>query len=580
VPQERREDLSRLEIRFSPSVAAALVDALPYLAGYAYGCTEQTLNRFLPTLTVHNTVKELGIDLASLKEKQTNLNPQELGAPEMRASQWQASDETAVFDEMTVAQMARRGLARILDMQQPDRGWGWFAGSSGGSDPHMTAYVVHDLQKLRATGITTDRPFDDDWRLKYGIRWLKKHQRQKTRRLRQANDQVEGKEAHADNVDAFVFMVLTDEKVEDGDMLELLYRDRRHLSVYAKAMYGLALHKLGQTEKLAMVIRNIEQYLVRDEENDTAYLTLPKRDSWWRWYGNPFEAHAYYLKLLVRTEPSSAKTARVAKYLLNNRKNGPRWNSTRDTALCVEALAEFLKASGELTPDMTVEVSVDNDTLKTQKISTDNLFAFDNAAVLCGKVLSAGDHVVRIQRTGSGRVYCNAYLTTFTLADSIEPAGSEIKVARRYFRITKQKRVTTVPDRTGRPTDREETVERREPLEAPIALRSGDLIEVELEISSRNNCEHLTIEDFRAAGMEPIDSQSGYHGGGIGAFMEVKDNRTAFFVRHLRPGTHTLSYRARAEIPGNYSALPARVYAMYAPELRANSGEAKIQIAD
>ena len=34
----------------------------------------------------------------------------------------------------------------------------------------------------------------------------------------------------------------------------------------------------------------------------------------------------------------SAKAAGLAKYLLNNRKHATYWNSTRDTALCVEAM--------------------------------------------------------------------------------------------------------------------------------------------------------------------------------------------------------------------------------------------------
>ena len=36
----------------------------------------------------------------------------------------------------------------------------------------------------------------------------------------------------------------------------------------------------------------------------------------------------------------------------------------------------------------------------------------------------------------------------------------------------------------------------------------------------------------------------------------------------------------RAEIPGRFSALPTRAYAMYAPELKANSDELKVRIAD
>ena len=41
---------TRLEVRYSPTLAGAMVDALPYLVDYPYGCTEQTLNRFLPTV--------------------------------------------------------------------------------------------------------------------------------------------------------------------------------------------------------------------------------------------------------------------------------------------------------------------------------------------------------------------------------------------------------------------------------------------------------------------------------------------------------------------------------------------------
>jgi len=54
----------------------------------------------------------------------------------------------------------------------------------------------------------------------------------------------------------------------------------------------------------------------------------------------------------------------------------------------------------------------------------------------------------------------------------------------------------------------------------------------------------------------------------------------AFFVRQLARGRHNLSYRMKAEIPGKFSALPTKVEAMYAPELKANSDEGKYQIID
>jgi uncharacterized protein YfaS (alpha-2-macroglobulin family) len=54
----------------------------------------------------------------------------------------------------------------------------------------------------------------------------------------------------------------------------------------------------------------------------------------------------------------------------------------------------------------------------------------------------------------------------------------------------------------------------------------------------------------------------------------------AFFVENLARGKHSVSYRLRAEIPGAFSALPTRAFAMYAPELKGNSDEIKLKIED
>ncbi len=142
-------------------------------------------------------------------------------------------------------------------------------------------------------------------------------------------------------------------------MLAYLDRDRTQLSVYGKALFGLGLERLGEKEKLAAVLRNIGQYVVRDDENQTAYLKLPNQGYWWWWYGSEIETHAFYLKLLARTDPRGELAPRLVKYVLNNRRHGAYWNSTRDTAFCVEAMADYLKASGEDRPDMTVTIAID-----------------------------------------------------------------------------------------------------------------------------------------------------------------------------------------------------------------------------
>jgi len=329
-----------------------------------------------------------------------------------------------------------------------------------------------------------------------------------------------------------------------------------------------------------MILKNIEQFLVQDDENQTAFLRLPADNHWWTWYGSETEANAYYLKLLSRTSPKEEKASRLVKYLLNNRRHATYWNSTRDTALCIEAMADYLKASGEDRPDMTVEVWLDGKKHKEVQINDKNLFYFDNRFVLQGEAVESGKHTIEIKRRGTGPVYFNAYLTNFTLEDHITKAGLEVRVNRKYYKLTRVDHNVKVPGSRNQPLDQKVEKYERTELANLAELKSGDLVEVELEIDSKNDYEYIVFEDPKAAGFEPMALRSGYVYSGMSAYMELRDEKVCFFVRQLPRGKHSISYRMRAEIPGRFSALPTQASAMYAPELRGNSDEIKLRIRD
>ena len=575
VPKERRPDQSRLEIRYSPTLAGALVDALPYLAAYPYRTTDVTLNRFLPTVLTQKILIDMGLDLKDIKKKRTNLNAQEIGDAKERARQWKRWDHDAVFDNKIVERMVKENLRALYDMQLSDGGWGWFSGWGEHSTPHMTAYVVHGLQVARENDVAIIPGVIDR-----GVKWLQRYQEREVRKLKNTPKKIRPWKSYASNMDAFVFMVLVDAGIEHKDMLEFLYRDRTRISVYAKAMYGIALHKKGHKEKLALIMQNIEQYLVEDDENQSAWLKLPNGGYWWWWYGSEMEAHAYYLKLLSRVEPKSRKASRLVKYILNNRKHATYWNSTRDTALCIEAMAEYLRASGEDKPDMTVQIFVDGKKLKEVKINAQNLFSFDGTLLLKGDAVETGKHKVELRKEGTGPLYFNAYLTNFTLEDHITRAGLEVKVDRKIYKLVKVDKKIKAAGSRGQVLDQKVEKYERKELANLDKLKSGDLVEIELTIQSKNDYEYIMIEDMKAAGFEPVDVRSGYNGNDLGAYMELRDERVAFFKRALARGKHSVSYRMRAEIPGRFSALSAKISAVYAPELKGNSDEIKLRIED
>lgn len=576
VPEERRPEATRLEVRYSPTLVGAMLDTLPYLIEYPHGCTEQTLNRFLPAAIVRQTIQDLGVELADLKPEEDPAGPPRRSDP--------------VFDRAELDKIVKAGVRRLMEMQLSDGGWGWFRGFGERSSAHTTAVVVRGLGVAKKSGVAVP----DDV-LKRGLDWLTNHQAEQLKRLANGDergDRIDDNrpwKRHADNLDALVELAM----VEAGDrrnqdMTGRLYKDRLRLSPYALAMLGINL-QIGSQQAViegldypAMrdtVVRNLKQYVQTDDENQTAYLNLPG-GYWWTWYGSEFEAHAYFLKLLAATEPKGDLAPKLVKYLLANRRHATRWNSTRDTALVVEAMADYVRASGEAATDGSVEVWLNGKLRDTQEFDAASALRFDGRFVLEGAELPAGRHTLELRRQGAGRLYAGASLTNFTLEDDIRAAGLEVRVKRRVQKLVPIEGTADNVDARGGLLSQKVEKYRRIGVPNLGAVESGDLIEVELTIASKNDYEYLLIEDPKPAGFEPVEVRSGYNGNAMGAYVEFRDERVLFYARTLARGERTVRYRLKAETPGKFSALPTQIRAMYAPELRGNSDEIKVVVEE
>lgn len=583
VPAERRPEQTRLEVRWSPTLAGALVDALPYLASYPYGTTESTLNRFLPTVICQRVLKNLKVDLAAIRARKANLNPQELGDPAKRAEGWKrpaerrSGETVAVWDEAEVTAMTRQGVARLQSMQLSDGGWGWFSGWGEYASPHLTSLVVRGLLRAKDCGVAIDEAT-----LERGLSWLQRHQDEQVRLIRlweTTTNPRQGKSA-ADNVDALVDLALAEAGRTGVAMGQLLWRDAPDLSPYGKALHALACHRRGDRAKVAELRTNLEQFLKQDDENQSAWLELPAGNWWWCWYGDEIETQAAYLKLLAAVDPQHAVGARLVKYLLNNRKHATWWNSTRDSALVIDAMADWLTASGEDRPDCTVEVLLDGRKLKEVSITAANLFDHEGTLLLEGAAVTTGEHRLELRRIGAGPLYANAYLNYFSLEENLRKQGLEVKVERALYRLVPKERNLKVQGAAGQALDQKVEAWERQPLVDGARVSSGDLIEIELTIDSKNDYEYLLFLDPKVAGFEPYNVRSGYLDKGLHAYAEWRDDRSCIFVDRLPRGRSSLAWRMRAEIPGLFHALPTRAEAMYAPELRANADEVRLEITE
>ncbi|MFC1671732.1 alpha-2-macroglobulin [Planctomycetota bacterium] len=574
VPDKRRPELSRLEVQFAPSLVGAMLDALPYCLSYPYGCTEQTMSRFLPAVLTLKTLQNMGIKLEDVKNVRGKLD--EVRRIEKGENiKVYGYAHNPVFDSAEMQNVISKGLKRIADMQHGDGGWSWW--KQGDSSGYMSSYVLYSLVTAQRCDVEVDQNI-----VQRGMRFLKSWEERKMR------EEYWG--PHASHAYTAYVLSLGKKKAaikpgkgdkRPGDLIDRLYQDRDKLTLYGKALLSMALANHGDVDRAKLVLQNIMQYKEENAETELAWFRTPT-GGWWYWYNNDIETNAWCLRALIKLQPKSDVAPKIVKWLLENRRNGYYWRSTRDTTMCIAAMSDFVTASGEGKPDYTLTLDFDNGaTVKTVKISADNFFTYDNRFVLDGVALTGGKHSLKITKEGKGALYYSTYLSYFTKEEDIKAAGLQLKVERTYHRLEQIPYEVEVMGAEGQKIKEKRLRYKRVPVESGDQVDSGDVIQVELKITSDNNYTYLCFEDMKPAGCEATEVRSGgKRQEGFYTYMELRDEKVVFFLNSIEQGSHLLRYRLRAETPGIFHALPSVVYGMYVPELRANSNELVMKIID
>lgn len=579
LPAEIDPEQTRLEITLSPSLGGVMIDALPYLASYPYGCVEQTMSRFYPTVLVRHTLKTMGTDLETIGQQRKQMNAADL------QHRFGDAQKSAVFDTAELDRMTKAGLERIYGFQRTDGGWGWWREDD--SSPHQTAYVLQGLHAAKAAGVHVD-----DGVFSRGLSYLQNF-------IIQELAKPKNKQEIGDlTTQAYLAYILSlEQRLQIDDLRKWaagLYTQRADLNNYGRALLALTMQQEKKPAEAGTLLRNLLQYVQRDDSNETAWVRTPEQ-GWWFWWNNDIETNAWALKAIVAIDPKSDLAPRLVKWLLNNRRHGYYWRSTRDTAQVIAAMTDFMQASGEGAPDYNLTVNLDGVPVKEVKVTKQNLFSFDNRILLQGLQVKPGPHKITITKNGTGALYYSSYLTYFTKEEDVKGAGNEIFVERSYYKLVPKSEEVKLPApaavKTG-PANQPVALEltgrtelragyTRVPLKTGDAVTSGDQIEVVLKITAKNTYDYLAFEDMKPAGCEPVELRSGGRwAGGLCANLELRDEKVVFFIGLLEQGEHILRYKLRAETPGTFHALPTSGSAMYAPEVRGISDEMRLKVTE
>ncbi len=617
LPAARRQGSTRMVVHIAPSMAVTMLDALPYLIDYPYGCTEQTMSRFLPAVITVKTLGDLGLDPADVMGRVFGGIEREF----VESTQPRGQRDLAQLDDMV-----RRGLDRLYDFQHGDGGWGWW--KEGDSDHFMSAYVVWGLTMARDAGITVR----DDV-LARGVRFLEL-------------EIIEEESNH--DIQAWMLHALSaySESMERQGVsypwefplartFDNLWGSRDRLNAYTRALLALSAHQLGRTDEAMTLVRNLENGAKRDDTPDTSVIQRGGGVSrasvigtahwgedgiWWRWSDGGIEATSFALRALLTIDPGNELIEPVTNWLIKNRR-GAQWSNTRDTAITIFALNDYLRVSGELDTDLEYELLVNGRSIARQRVSGEQILRAPSRFDIDSELIVDGDNEIRIVRhDGDGPIYFSAQATFFSLEEPVTAAGNEIFVRRQYYKLV------------GRETLLKGTTYERVPVSDGDTLISGQRIEVVITIEAKNDYEYLVFEDLKPAGLEAVRIRSGEpvyarelksgtietgvamagdprgngtnsplagtgQGGGAGlldggrertdytgrsrwVYQELRDRKVALFVDKLPEGFWEIRYDLRAEVPGEFHALPLVGHAMYVPEIRANGQELVIRVID
>src|SRR4029077_362873 len=162
-----------------------------------------------------------------------------------------------------------------------------------------------------------------------------------------------------------------------------LFTNRDRLNAYTRALLALSAHNFGYFDKAKILVENLENGVKIDSKPDTSIVQSGGQSSdpsvmgtahwgedgfYWRWSEGGVETTSFVLRALLAIDPQNKLIEPTTNWLVKNRR-GAQWSNTRDTAIVVLTLNDYLKKNGELQADMSYELLVNGNSVATKQIT-------------------------------------------------------------------------------------------------------------------------------------------------------------------------------------------------------------------
>ncbi|HWB73476.1 MAG TPA: MG2 domain-containing protein [Nannocystaceae bacterium] len=446
------------------------------------------------------------------------------------------------FLDVKVDEHVAAGLARLRAMQIDDGGLGYWPGAR---TVHVwgTAYALWVLELLRAEGHEVPASLRDGMRKKL------------SERLGLALEQSDAALAPWERleIDPVAATMAVQALVSAGDrptaLVDALFEHRGELPIFARALLLMAAHEASPKHARTLVT---ELRAEIDEREGTA--TVRPGSTWYdEYFDSSARTDAMVLLALLKAAPDDPMIEKLARGVAELRASGGLRN-TQERAYGLLALSQYARARETTIPSLTAETWIGAQPSKRASIEGRKTTAVHSHARV------DAPQRVTVRRTGKGRLY-------WRVGMSWTPPDAGAKADAHGMAITRSLR-----------TEKQTDIER---------VTAGELVALDVTVTVDRTQRYVAIDLPLPPGLEAVDQTLGggararvlpSKGGWWVSHRELRRDRAVLFADVLAPGEHTATVFLRATTPGRFEMPAAVAHAMYAPERRGHTADAKVEV--
>jgi|CXWL01.1.fsa_nt_gi uncharacterized protein YfaS (alpha-2-macroglobulin family) len=556
-------EMHGMSLSILPKPQAALINSLPWLANYPYGCAEQTFNKLLAQVIAIKIMRTDKMAQQIFETAKKNMESENRGSQKLPD---ELSEETMPWlNKINKSSLQQKQLFNLLDtskansvidgllqdlykFQNSDGGLAWF--KDGNSNYYITSYVLTGFGRIEKDDLFTPTGQGNS-QYKRFIQNLVMYSDREFANLEDIKSSSLVYNVLARSYWQNLLPIADSIKIKILAYLNTEWENADKKSLYNQSLLAIASFRYANEKnklfsRASEHLNSILQLAIKDEQNGIRWKDLADEDDL---SISSEETITFLAEAFMEQGNDEAVRSGILKWLLTAR-NDDSWGSTKATAAAITLLLKTSTSSMGQTQAINLSVDdkkatrVDDDLLKG---STYGFFSANSLPAL-----------VQLKKETNGIASGNFNWYYFTSGSYLNNPNKAIRLSKAFYKWDEKENIWIL-------------------ISGNVELKIADRVKVILTIVSSKSLPYVFIEDKRAAAFEPLNGNSGYeYASGFGYYKSTRDIGYQFFAEKIPSGTHEISYEVKVSQVGSFTSGPASLQCMYKPEISAYSNSSKI----